>query len=201
MLTQEGLLSKLESWGEKTTAQTLRNREKSGLTGSAYRGGTGRPGRSVFYPERVLWENYAAGRMLNSPKMRLTAREVAAARSLALQMEENPVVSIDVINSKPEHEKLSLRFAEIWHSLIVHAWLNCPPSFVAMVLFYSEPMDNYGEAMPMYQYRFANKPFVDGVRKAVISVNPLSRKFTLESDMLSDINILDIDYINYDALF
>ena len=87
MLTQEGLLSKLESWGEKTTAQTLRNREKSGLTGSAYRGGTGRPGRSVFYPERVLWENYAAGRMLNSPKMRLTAREVAAARSLALQME------------------------------------------------------------------------------------------------------------------
>ena len=70
-----------------------------------------------------------------------------------------------------------------------------------MVLFYSEPMDNYGEATPMYQYRFANKPFVDGVRKAVISVNPLSRKFTLESDMLSDINILDIDYINYDALF
>ena len=66
--------------GTPVTSQTLRTREKQGLVTPAYRGKSGKPGRSVFYPDRCLYEHYAAGKMLGSSRLRLTAEQVKSAR-------------------------------------------------------------------------------------------------------------------------
>lgn len=194
MLTQEGLLLKLEAWGEKTTSQTLRNREKIGLVGPAYRGGAGRPGRSVFYPERVLWENYAASKMLNSPKMRLTANEVVAARTLALRLEKDPIEIGEMFYDKPEVDQLDLRFAEIWHSLVVYAWLDCPPAIIAKVSFYDNRNRHY--------YCYVKEPSSENAVRLFITVNPSNQRFHLkdEQDARFDWRISE-NLINYDALF
>jgi len=194
MLTQDDLLLKLERLGEKATAQTLRNREKNGLTGPAYRGGAGRPGRSVFYPDRVLWENYAASKMLNSPKMRLNAKEVAAARSLALQIEANPCEAIKPFLDKPEADQLGLRFAEIWHSLVVYAWLDCPPSIVCDVFFY----DN----ATRHSYTFVKNADNPNGDRRFVSVNPATQKFMLQEGEIKWGDWLDKEnVICFDALF
>ena len=192
MLTQENLLQKLSEWDVPTTSQTLRNREKQGLTWPAYRGGAGRPGRSVFYPERVLWENYAASRMLNS-KMRLTAKEVSEARALAMEIEKNPLAAVLPYIEKPEHEQLELRFAEIWHSLIVYAWMDCPGPIFATVCF----VDNGTRHI----YNFVNKRDDISAQVARVVVNPQTQGFSVEwgqridESWLKQENIIDYDAI------
>ena len=165
MLTQPELLKRLAEFGEPTTAQTLRTREKLGLVSPAYRGGAGRPGRSVFYPDRVLWENYAASKMLNSSKMRITAKEVVEARSLALQLEMDPQSIVARFADKSEEDKLPLRFACIWHGLVVYAWLDCPESVLHEVSFNDA-----------YFYFLAKNPEVTYPR-CIIDVNPQTRVF------------------------
>ena len=194
MLTQDGLIKKLQEWGEKTTTQMLRDREKKGLTGVAYRGGAGRPGRSVFYPERVLWENYAASKMLRSKKMRLTAEEVGAARALALRLESEPIEVVEQYYNKPEAEQLDLRFAEIWHSLVVAAWLGCPSVLACEVIF------GHG-ASTQHRYSFTKGPVSMDTAWAYVQVNPRTQKFVLQSSNGGGKMLNDEDIINHDALF
>jgi len=135
MLTQQELIEQLATLGEKVTTQTLRNREKQSLITPAYKSGGGRPGRSVFYPDRCLWENYVASRMLSSKRLRLTADEVRDARDLALRMEDDIETVVNEIDALPESERLTLRLAEYWHAWFLYVWLGCPPDWSAKVSF------------------------------------------------------------------
>lgn len=121
MLTQQELIESLKLLGENATSQTLRNREKQGLITPSYKGTGKRPGRSVFYPDRCLWENYAASKMLTSQRLRLTAKEVCEARELALKLDVMNEEELKKIVSLPEYESLPLRFAEYWHAYFLHA--------------------------------------------------------------------------------
>ena len=185
MITQEYLLGKMEEWGAGITSQTARNREKQGLTMPAYRGGAGRPGRSVFYPERVLWENYAASMMLNSTKMRLTAKEVLEARAIAIQLESTPREVVARFADRPEHERLPLRFACIWHALVVYAWKDCPESLLCEVSF-----DD------VFCYFIAKNPgsvynsvvYVDGKTREFKETIAVTNKDWRQKDNLVDIN-------------
>lgn len=187
MLTQDEILKIQEEWDAKITPQTMRNREKIGITSPAYRGGAGRPGRSVFYPDRVLWENYAATKMMNSKKLRLTAQEVKAAKDFACKSEVDPDWPY-VLYSGPEEEMLPVRFANIWHALIVHAWLRIPSSVVALVCFGGsdfEPGSDFVESLmknatvfggQMHSYYLVKNPPVDGHLLVHVSKD---RRFTL----------------------
>lgn len=193
MLTQEELLGKLEAWGEKTTAQTLRNREKLGIVSSAYRGGAGRPGRSVFYPDRVLWENFAASKMLSSAKMRLTAKEVMEARTLALKMESDPASTATLYYQKPEEERLDLHFANIWHGLVVYAWLGCPQSVLADVFFH--------DGNTRHVYVLIKDPENSEVKNLSILVNSSSRNFVIQGAGKVSNWKNEENRVNLDALF
>lgn len=78
MFTQKELLRALAAINAPITAQTLRDRVKKGVVGPAV-GGKGKPGRTVFWPEESLAENYVAS-LLMCGDTRITAAQVAGAR-------------------------------------------------------------------------------------------------------------------------
>lgn len=139
MLTQQELLEKLKDMGTPVTSQTLRTREKQGLVTPAYRGKSGRPGRSVFYADRCLYEHYAAGKMLGSSRLRLTAEQVKDARNEFLDFISNP--SEDFL-FRPEEEMLDFRLGEYWFSWYILAFVKPyeteDETFVAKIRFCDE---------------------------------------------------------------
>ncbi|MEA4835422.1 MAG: hypothetical protein VB133_09820 [Anaeromusa sp.] len=139
MLTQQELLENLKDMGTPVTSQTLRTREKQGLVTPAYRGKSGKPGRSVFYPDRCLYEHYAAGKMLGSSRLRLTAEQVKSARDEIVKFIENPTA--DFLD-RPEEELLDFRLGEYWISWYALAVVlnGCLPEepFAAEIVFRDE---------------------------------------------------------------
>lgn len=137
MFTQQELTELLNDIGEKVSSQTLRTREKQGLVCSSYRGGSGRAGRSVFYPPEALWENYASGRMLKSPRMKLTAKEVKTVRDIALAILEH----VDELKKQvalPTNEQLDFKLSECWLAYYLHAKYGFKRKFCIIVEFQSE---------------------------------------------------------------
>jgi hypothetical protein len=167
MLTQQELLENLKDMGTPVTSQTLRTREKQGLVTPAYRGKSGKPGRSVFYPDRCLYEHYAAGKMLGSSRLRLTAEQVKSARDEIVKFIENPTA--DFLD-RPEEELLDFRLGEYWISwyalaVVLNGCLLEEP-FVAKILFRDEnnevahvvhaSTDNWDDEVPMEYLRCVN---------------------------------------------
>lgn len=162
MLTQQELIEGLKSLGENVTSQTLRNREKQGLITPSYKGIGNRPGRSVFYPDRCLWENYAASKMLTSQRLRLTAKEVCAARELALQLEVMNKDEFKKIVRLPEHESLPLRFAEYWHAYFLHAKNGAPMEWAVSVSFVTDHHSQYDDLEIIHSYGAVTKDITTG---------------------------------------
>lgn len=170
MLTQQELIELLDDIGEKVTSQTLRTREKQGLVCSAYRGGSGRAGRSVFYPPEALWENYASGRMLKSPRMKLTAKEVKKAREIAFLILENMDALKEQV-SLPTSEQLDFKLAECWLSYYYHARYGFRKKFCFSIEFQSEE-GSYGNYV--YMHRLVACTKLNGIvemPKAILNIN------------------------------
>ena len=139
MLTQQELIEKLKGMGAAVTSQTLRTREKQGLVTPAYRGKSGKPGRSVFYPDRCLYEHYAAGKMLSSSRLRLTAEQVKDAKDEFMRFIENPTA--DFLD-RPEEERLYFRLGEHWFAWYVYSMMQEGKGpFAARVRFAVDPND------------------------------------------------------------
>ena len=134
MLTQQELIEKLGEMGAAVTSQTLRTREKQGLVTPAYRGKSGRPGRSVFYPDKCLYEHYAAGKMLSSSRLRLTAEQVKDARDEFMAFIAAPM---EGLLYRPEEEMLDFRLGEHWFAWYTYAFAKCGKgAFAAQINFY-----------------------------------------------------------------
>lgn len=157
MLTQQEMIEKLTEWGEPVTAQTLRNREKQGIVSSSYRGGSGRAGRSVFYPDICLWENYAASKMLNSQRLRLTAKEVVRAKDIADYIMSDPVEALKEFHFREEEELLDLRMAEIWIAFYLYAKYGCPKEWAVLISFYGEEFGELVAPFDRYEIRAATQ--------------------------------------------
>ena len=134
MLSQEELITKLAALDVPITPQTIRNREKLDIVPAAFRNlGANRPGRSAFYPDRSIWENYAAAIMMNTPKRRMTAAMVRNARKLAYQMADNPEETMKMFWGKPENELFDFQCACLWLGLVVFSYLDRPESMIAYI--------------------------------------------------------------------
>lgn len=134
MLTQQELLEKLKELGTPITSQTLRTRERQGLVTPAYRGKDGKPGRSVFYPDKCLYEHYAASKIISSSRLRLTAEQVKDARNEFLRFLEEPPLS-GYLN-RPEEELLNFRLGEHWFVWYLYALVKKGKgAFAARVMF------------------------------------------------------------------
>lgn len=87
-MPQAKLLQRLADMNEPTTAQTIRNREKQGVAPGPLQMISGQPGRSAFYTEDAIWENYAAGRFLRGGDYRLTSQQLSIIREVAKNLRE-----------------------------------------------------------------------------------------------------------------
>lgn len=174
MITQQELLSELENLGTPITAPTLRSRMKNELVIGPYKGGSGRQGRTAFYPDRAIAENYATSRMLNWHGGKLSAADIKPARNIAVLMEKNASLIegsreliFDVYPKADEIENLDFNLAVYWFAYFVHAMAKAPENFACRVIFgLPSQSDEPGEINEKYSFIFATKDCVSDEPKS-----------------------------------
>lgn len=169
MITQQELLGELERLGTPITAPTLRSRIKNELVIGPYKGGSGRQGRTAFYPDRAIAENYATSRMLNWHGGKLSAADIKPARKFAVLMEKNASLIegsreliFDLYPKADEMENLDFNLAVYWFAYFVYALAKAPEKFACRVIFgVPSQSDEPGEINEKFSYIFASSDCSD----------------------------------------
>lgn len=136
IIPQRKLIERLAEIGEPMTAQTERNRERQGIVPGALRGNSGLPGRSAFYLENSIWENYAAGRFLRGGDYRITSQQLKQVRGIAYEM-----MSADFNWLEFDTSIMENAMAEYWLALCVFARLGRPVPAVIKILGHGPVID------------------------------------------------------------
>lgn len=174
VITQQELLGELGRLGTPITAPTLRSRIKNELVVGPYKGGSGRQGRTAFYPDRAIAENYATSKMLNWHGGKLSAADVKPARSLALSMERNAPIDksqenvFEIYPKKDESENLDFNLAVYWLAYLIHALAKATEKFACRVIFgLPSQSDELYEINEKYSFIFATSDCVNDELRSV----------------------------------